>query len=189
MCVGTYTTLSTIGAGALPIANLLRRLCTYSPALRVSLPSPESGARVRRIRQPLVVSVHYAAVERRHRNSLRSKGPWHTGVCHLEEVAKDAESCTFSYLSVSHPCVCVCGAGMNKMVINYLDKLFVTSDAATMLSEMEVQHPAAKMIVLAAKAQEAELGDGTNLVRPPPPCYPYPRVLTHALRTTPLTTA
>lgn len=55
------------------------------------------------------------------------------------------------------------------MVINYLDKLFVTSDAATMLSEMEVQHPAAKMIVLAAKAQEAELGDGTNLVRAFPP--------------------
>lgn len=62
----------------------------------------------------------------------------------------------------------MCVAGMNKMVINYLDKLFVTSDAATMLSEMEVQHPAAKMIVLAAKAQEAELGDGTNLVRRPP---------------------
>jgi hypothetical protein len=62
-------------------------------------------------------------------------------------------------------------AGMNKMVINYLDKLFVTSDAATILSEMEVQHPAAKMVVLAAKAQEAELGDGTNLVRRPPPVF------------------
>lgn len=54
--------------------------------------------------------------------------------------------------------------GMNKMVINHLDKLFVTSDAALMLTELEVQHPAAKLIAMAAKAQQAELGDGTNLV-------------------------
>jgi len=54
--------------------------------------------------------------------------------------------------------------GMNKMVINHLDRLFVTSDAATILTELEVQHPAAKLVVMAAKAQEAELGDGTNLV-------------------------
>jgi len=54
--------------------------------------------------------------------------------------------------------------GMNKMVINHLDKLFVTSDAATIVNELEVQHPAAKLLVLAAKAQETEIGDGTNLV-------------------------
>lgn len=54
---------------------------------------------------------------------------------------------------------------MNKMVINHLDKLFVTSDAATIVKELEVAHPAAKLIVLAAQAQEAEIGDGTNLVR------------------------
>ena len=35
------------------------------------------------------------------------------------------------------------------MVINHLDKLFVTNDAATMLNELEVQHPAAKMLLFA----------------------------------------
>lgn len=54
--------------------------------------------------------------------------------------------------------------GMNKMVINHLDKLFVTSDASTIVQELEVQHPAAKLLVMAAKAQEAEIGDGTNFV-------------------------
>ncbi|XP_040836634.1 T-complex protein 1 subunit theta [Ochotona curzoniae] len=54
--------------------------------------------------------------------------------------------------------------GMNKMVINHLEKLFVTNDAATILKELEVQHPAAKMIVMAAHMQEQEVGDGTNFV-------------------------
>jgi len=51
------------------------------------------------------------------------------------------------------------------MVINHLEKLFVTSDASTIVSELDVFHPAAKLLVLAAKAQEQEMGDGTNLVR------------------------
>lgn len=54
--------------------------------------------------------------------------------------------------------------GMNKMIINHLEKLFVTSDAATIIRELEVQHPAAKMIVLASQMQEQEVGDGTNFV-------------------------
>lgn len=54
--------------------------------------------------------------------------------------------------------------GMNKMVINHLDKLIVTSDASTIISELEVEHPAAKLLALAARAQEQEIGDGTNLV-------------------------
>ncbi|KAE8677773.1 T-complex protein 1 subunit theta [Hibiscus syriacus] len=53
--------------------------------------------------------------------------------------------------------------GMNKMVINHLDKLFVTNDAATIVNELEVQHPAAKILVLAGKAQQEEIGDGANL--------------------------
>jgi T-complex protein 1 subunit theta len=57
-------------------------------------------------------------------------------------------------------------AGMNKMVINHLEKLFVTSDASTIVSELEVQHPAARMLVMAAMSQQQEIGDGTNLVRP-----------------------
>ncbi len=55
-------------------------------------------------------------------------------------------------------------AGMNKMVVNHLDKLFVTSDASTIINEMEVQHPAAKLIVFASQAQEQEIGDGSNFV-------------------------
>jgi T-complex protein 1 subunit theta len=54
--------------------------------------------------------------------------------------------------------------GQNKMVINHIEKLFVTNDAATILRELEVQHPAAKMIVLASQQQEQEYGDGTNFV-------------------------
>jgi T-complex protein 1 subunit theta len=54
--------------------------------------------------------------------------------------------------------------GMNKLIINHLEKLIVTADSATILKEMEVQHPAAKMLVLAAHMQEQEVGDGTNLV-------------------------
>lgn len=50
------------------------------------------------------------------------------------------------------------------MVINHLEKLFVTSDAATIIRETDVHHPAAKMIAQAAKMQENECGDGTNLV-------------------------
>ncbi|XP_046849515.1 T-complex protein 1 subunit theta-like [Xenia sp. Carnegie-2017] len=54
--------------------------------------------------------------------------------------------------------------GLNKMVINQLEKLFVTSDAATVIKELEVQHPAAKMLILASQMQEQEVGDGTNFV-------------------------
>ena len=38
--------------------------------------------------------------------------------------------------------------GMNKMVINHLEKLFVTNDAASIIRELEVEHPAAKMVIL-----------------------------------------
>lgn len=54
--------------------------------------------------------------------------------------------------------------GMHKMVINHLEKLFITSDAATIMTELEVIHPAAKMLVMAAKMQEYEYGDCTNFV-------------------------
>jgi len=54
--------------------------------------------------------------------------------------------------------------GRNKMVINHLDRLFVTNDAATILRELEVVHPAAKVLVMASQQQEAEMGDRTNFV-------------------------
>ena len=53
---------------------------------------------------------------------------------------------------------------MNKMVINHLEKLFVTSDAATIIRELEIEHPAAKMMVMGSKMMEQEVGDGTNFV-------------------------
>jgi len=54
--------------------------------------------------------------------------------------------------------------GMNKMVINRHGKLFVTSDAATIMTELEIEHPAAKIILLACEMQQFEYGDATNFV-------------------------
>jgi len=54
--------------------------------------------------------------------------------------------------------------GMNKMVINHLEKLFVTNDAATIIRELEVEHPAAKLMILGSQMQENEIGDATNFV-------------------------
>jgi hypothetical protein len=51
-------------------------------------------------------------------------------------------------------------AGRNKLVINHLGRLFVTSDAATIIREIEVVHPAAKLVVMASQAQEAEVSFG-----------------------------
>ncbi|TFK20844.1 t-complex protein 1 [Coprinopsis marcescibilis] len=52
----------------------------------------------------------------------------------------------------------------NKLIINHLGRLFVTSDAATIIRELEVVHPAAKLLVMSSQAQEAEMGDATNAV-------------------------
>jgi len=54
--------------------------------------------------------------------------------------------------------------GMNKMVINHLERLFVTSDARTIVTELEVQHPAAKILAMSANRQWTEVGDGSGLV-------------------------
>ncbi|KAK5133203.1 hypothetical protein LTR08_008038 [Meristemomyces frigidus] len=54
--------------------------------------------------------------------------------------------------------------GRNKIVINHLQKMILTNDAATILRELDVVHPAAKLIVMASQQQEAEMGDATNLV-------------------------
>jgi len=59
---------------------------------------------------------------------------------------------------------CYGPCGMNKMVINHIEKLFVTNDAATIINELDVEHPAAKIMVLASQMQEQEVGDGTNFV-------------------------
>lgn len=50
------------------------------------------------------------------------------------------------------------------MIINHLEKLFVTNDAATIIRELDVVHPAAKLLVMASQQQESEIGDNTNFV-------------------------
>ncbi|KAF2721503.1 T-complex protein 1 [Polychaeton citri CBS 116435] len=54
--------------------------------------------------------------------------------------------------------------GRNKIVINHLQKMILTNDAATILRELDVVHPAAKLLVMASQQQEAEMGDATNMV-------------------------
>lgn len=53
---------------------------------------------------------------------------------------------------------------MNKMVINHIEKQFVTSDAATIIRELDVEHPAANLMIMGSQMQDAEVGDGTNFV-------------------------
>ncbi len=52
--------------------------------------------------------------------------------------------------------------GMDKMLVDSLGDIVVTNDGVTILKEMEVEHPAAKMMVEIAKTQEDEVGDGTT---------------------------
>lgn len=52
--------------------------------------------------------------------------------------------------------------GMDKMLVSPLNEIVVTNDGATILSEMQIEHPAAKMMVEIAKTQESEVGDGTT---------------------------
>jgi len=54
--------------------------------------------------------------------------------------------------------------GMDKMLIDSLGDVTITNDGATILDEMDVQHPAAKLMVEIAKAQDDEVGDGTTTV-------------------------
>jgi len=54
--------------------------------------------------------------------------------------------------------------GMDKMLVDSLGDVVITNDGATMLKEMEIEHPAAKMMVEVAKTQDAEVGDGTTSV-------------------------
>ncbi len=52
--------------------------------------------------------------------------------------------------------------GMDKMIVDSLGDVTVTNDGVTILEEMGIEHPAAKMIVEVAKTQEDEIGDGTT---------------------------
>ena len=52
--------------------------------------------------------------------------------------------------------------GMDKMIVNSMNDVTITNDGVTILEEMQIEHPAAKMIVEVAKTQENECGDGTT---------------------------
>jgi len=54
--------------------------------------------------------------------------------------------------------------GMDKMLVDSLGDVTITSDGATILKEMDIQHPAAKMMVEIAKSTDDEVGDGTTSV-------------------------
>src|SRR4030095_7088524 len=52
--------------------------------------------------------------------------------------------------------------GMDKMLVDNLGDVTITNDGATILKEIDVQHPAAKMMVEVAKSVDNEVGDGTT---------------------------
>jgi thermosome len=52
--------------------------------------------------------------------------------------------------------------GMDKMLVDSFGDVTITSDGRTILDEMDIQHPAAKMLVEVAKTQDKEAGDGTT---------------------------
>jgi thermosome len=52
--------------------------------------------------------------------------------------------------------------GMDKMLVDSMGDVTITSDGRTILDEMDIQHPAAKMMVEVAKTQDEEVGDGTT---------------------------
>jgi len=52
--------------------------------------------------------------------------------------------------------------GMDKMMVDSMGDVVITNDGVTILKEIEVEHPAAKMLVEVAKTQDSECGDGTT---------------------------
>ena len=52
--------------------------------------------------------------------------------------------------------------GMDKMLVSPTNDIIITNDGVTILEEMQIEHPAAKMMVEVAKTQESEVGDGTT---------------------------
>lgn len=52
--------------------------------------------------------------------------------------------------------------GMDKMLVDSMGEVTITNDGVTILKEIEVEHPAAKMLIEVAKTQDDEVGDGTT---------------------------
>src|SRR5438093_5709343 len=65
--------------------------------------------------------------------------------------------------AVAHPVRSALGPrGMDKMLVDSLGDVVITNDGVTILKEMDIEHPAAKMLVEVAKTQDEEAGDGTT---------------------------
>jgi len=54
--------------------------------------------------------------------------------------------------------------GLDKMLVDDLGEVTITNDGATILNQLEVEHPAAKLLILGSQMQENEIGDATNFV-------------------------
>ena len=52
--------------------------------------------------------------------------------------------------------------GMDKMIVDSLGDVTITNDGVTILDEMQIEHPSAKMMVEVAKTQDDAVGDGTT---------------------------
>lgn len=71
-----------------------------------------------------------------------------------EAVIRSIEACSQLYQSLK---TCYGPMGLNKLVVNHLGKLFITNDAATIIHQLDVQHPAAKLMVMASQNIEKEV--------------------------------
>ncbi|OYT43058.1 MAG: thermosome subunit [Candidatus Aenigmarchaeota archaeon ex4484_56] len=82
----------------------------------------------------------------------------------LRQTGKDAQRTNISAATtISEAIRSTLGPrGMDKMLVDSVGDITITNDGVTILDEMEIQHPAAKMIVEVAKTQEQEVGDGTT---------------------------
>jgi T-complex protein 1 subunit alpha len=54
--------------------------------------------------------------------------------------------------------------GLDKMLVDDIGDVTITNDGATILKQLEVEHPAAKVLVELAELQDQEVGDGTTSV-------------------------
>ena len=79
----------------------------------------------------------------------RGKEAQHNNIMAAKVVAESVKSCLGPM-------------GMDKMLVDSMGDVTITSDGRTILDEMDIQHPAAKMMVEVAKTQDNEAGDGTT---------------------------
>src|SRR6266496_6268157 len=81
-----------------------------------------------------------------------------------ENKGKDAQKNNITAAKVISEIVktCLGPRGMDKMLVDSLGDVTITNDGATILKEIDVQHPAAKMMVEISKATDNEVGDGTT---------------------------